>query len=139
MGSIRKQLVMVIEDDEVDRYIVRRKLSTVDESIKIIEFSTGKEALRYFEDKLNQNDAIDLPDLILVDINMPIMDGFTFASSLESLALEAPQLKDISVFVLSSSNNERDVQRSTSIGIIKGYIPKPPSADALQAALLGGA
>ena len=135
MGELDPNLVMVVEDDEVDRYILRRKLKTIANPITLIEYPNGRDALSYLSEHIKKNGS-NIPKLILVDINMPIMDGFAFAETLQTLTQTHLHLQKIKLYILSSSDNERDVQRSERINIVRGYIPKPPDAAKLEAVFM---
>lgn len=136
MNTNEPILIMLVEDDEVDRYIVRRKLNDIGIPFELLEYTNGKDAYSYFEMRLTQEQFIKLPKLLIVDINMPLMDGLTFTTSLERLLKSSDKLSHTSVYILSSSDNERDITKSSSIDLVDGYISKPPQTHELKAALL---
>ncbi len=84
-------------------------------------FENGKEAINHIEDHAN-NGAM-LPDVIFLDLNMPIMDGWQFLDRYESIL---PKLaKRIDVYVLSSSIFPEDVDRAKSFNSVIEYLIKP--------------
>ena len=106
--------VLVIEDDQIERMKLKRATSLLEMNHNIIEAKNGEEALDLLEDKSN------LPDIILLDLNMPKMNGIEFLRTLK----EDEVLKYIPSIVLTTSTNPKDVLESYKIGIA-GYIIKP--------------
>ena len=89
-------------------------LDTLGEKHQIIESKTGEEALEIL------NHTKQLPDIIILDLNMPKVNGVEFLSSLK----EDAALKHIPAIVLTTSNNPKDIMECYKIGIA-GYILKP--------------
>ncbi|MEO8517398.1 MAG: response regulator, partial [Flavobacterium sp.] len=84
-------------------------------------FSNGLEALRFLEDA--QFDKKKLPDLILLDLFMPVMDGWGFLD--EYLLLQAKLAKKIPIYIVSSSIDPYDIQKFKSIKSVTDFIVKP--------------
>ncbi|MCK0147535.1 response regulator [Arenibacter sp. F26102] len=94
---------------------------------KIMVFSDGEEALDFMLDNLH-NDK-ELPDVIFLDIDMPIMDGFQF---MEEYVKIKPKLgKKITIYMVSSSVDPVDIDRAKKISEITDYIVKPITHDQL--------
>ena len=91
--------------------------------------TNGKEALNWLERRLAEKGAPAV-DLVLLDINMPIMDGFQV---LENLGAD-PRLRTIPVCILSTSSDENDLRRARERGA-RGYMVKPASRQQLTEAL----
>lgn len=88
---------------------------------KVSVFSNGLEAISAIEDNTGSND--DLPDLIMLDLNMPVMDGWGFLRKYEQLK---PRVgKQILIYIVSSSFNAIDVKRAKNISDVTGYVVKP--------------
>ncbi len=79
---------------------------------------------------INQDCANYLPDVILLDINMPVMDGWQFLEKFETV--KHLLKKEVRIFILSSSIDNRDIQRSKQYPSVKGFLSKPLSPDMLR-------
>lgn len=110
--------IMLIDDNIHANYFNEIKLEQNNACDKITIFMNGKEALDY----LITNKETDV-DLILLDINMPVMNGWQFLSNIERVWREID--KSIPIFILSSSVNTYDKQKSAEYKSVKGFINKP--------------
>lgn len=110
--------IMLIDDNIHANYFNEIKLQQNNACDKITIFMNGKEALDY----LVNNKETDV-DLILLDINMPVMNGWQFLSNIERVWREIE--KSIPIFILSSSVNTYDKQKSAEYESVKGFINKP--------------
>lgn len=108
---------MVIEDDAVERMIYERVFRRWDAATNMISFSYAEHALEYLEDT-----ARDKVDAILLDINMPRMDGFEFLDEIERRYGDS---FDIKVFMLTSSTNPNDVIRARGYRAVRDFLHKP--------------
>ena len=106
--------ILLIEDDRIEVMKLKRVLSKEALNHKLIEAKNGEEALTLLRDK-----SI-LPDLILLDLNMPKIDGIEFLKILKG----DDTLKYIPTVVLTTSSNHNDVKQCYEIGIA-GYVLKP--------------
>ncbi len=107
--------VLLIEDDQVDVMIVRRAFDELEVANPLICVADGEEALDYLRNNLDEK-----PCVILLDLNMPTMNGFEF---LEILRQDS-QLKEIPVIVLTTSGAEQDINKCSELGIDR-YMVKP--------------
>ncbi|MBR9763520.1 MAG: response regulator [Rhodobacteraceae bacterium] len=115
----------IVDDVESDRYIARRRLAKSGHFSPVAEASDGAEFLRsYFSDDRRQAATPSLPELILLDINMPELNGFETIEELKRRRDEARSTGQI-VALFSSSDNERDVERSQASGIVEHFFTKP--------------
>jgi CheY-like chemotaxis protein len=118
---MRKKTIWVIDDDTIYQIIVNKIIQKSEMFSAISSFKNGKEALDAVTNSLNNNET--LPDIILLDINMPIMDGWEF---MEEMTLLKPSIsKQIIVYVVSSSIAIEDKNRSKTYPDILGYLSKP--------------
>tara|TARA_R110000744_G_scaffold167592_1_gene285111 strand:- start:2 stop:427 length:426 start_codon:yes stop_codon:yes gene_type:complete len=121
-------LVMLVDDNDTDNFLSKKIMEHVNFSESILIKNTGKSALEYLHQ--NQNDLDKIPDIIFLDINMPIVDGFVFLYEYENFP---PQLHEkIKVVVLSSSNNKRDINQFLNNRFVHQFISKPLSEKALM-------
>ena len=128
MSSLYK-FVMLIDEDEIDNIINQKIIESNNFSEKVQVFQTGSEALDFLRN--NSKNAENLPDLIFLDINMPIMDGFPFLEEFEKLDNEI--LDKSKIIMLSSSISPRDIDRAASNRFVKKYLNKPLNSRYLQA------
>jgi CheY-like chemotaxis protein len=112
MNKILK--IMLIEDDMIEILKLNRVIDKLKLKHKIIEANNGEEALNLLSNKDN------LPDIILLDLNMPKINGIEFLSILK----EHETLKYLPTIILTTSNNQKDLLECYKIGIA-GYILKP--------------
>ena len=114
--------ILLAEDDYDDRYLISEALdeSGVDSLLYIVE--NGEELLNYLKGRgeYADRDMFPLPSLILLDLNMPLMDG---REALAEIKKDA-HLKRIPVIVLTTSQSEDDVEETYGLGIT-GFITKP--------------
>lgn len=114
--------VLLVEDDEVDIMNVQRAFKKNNINNPLFIARDGLEALEMLRE--NGDKQLTTPPVILLDINMPKMGGLEFLKVLRN----DPKLKSISVFVMSTSNEEND--KISAYGLnVAGYIVKPLSFD----------
>ncbi len=123
------KFVMLIDEDEIDNIINQKIIESNNFSERVMVFQTGTDALDFL--RVNAKVAENLPDLIFLDINMPIMDGFQFLEEFEKL--ESPILDKSKIIMLSSSISPRDIDRAASNRFVKKYLNKPLNSRYLQA------
>ena len=115
-------LILYVEDDFANRVLIRRILSA--EGHRVVEAENAEEALAALESHS--------PDLILMDINMPEVDGFTLTRRIKN----TPAWKDIPVVALTANVMKGDRERVLQAGC-DGYIQKPIDVDALPRQIAG--
>jgi len=120
--------ICVIDDDEVFQYTILHTLQ-VHKSVKdIIPFTDGAEAMTFI--KANADNFKELPDVIFLDINMPVMDGYGF---MEAYIKIIPDLaKKITIYILSSSVDLVDFEKTKKISEVSDYIIKPIKENQLK-------
>ncbi|MBB5044589.1 response regulator [Shinella fusca] len=112
--------ILVVDDDENDQFICEYTIRKFDPSIRVIKAFDGTEAL----DVLRR----ETPDAIILDINMPVMNGFEFLDRYaEEFEVHAPV-----VAMLTSSHLGKDRERAMQYAFVKSYFEKPLQADHLR-------
>ena len=109
----------LIDDDEVVVYLTRNLFKQYDLCDRVEIFSSGQHALAQLDALITLGE--ELPEVILVDLNMPVMSGWEFLEKLQTLLGH----KTVPVFVFSSSINPVDKERSFKYPIVIDYIQKP--------------
>ncbi|VVC84010.1 response regulator [Sideroxydans sp. CL21] len=107
--------MLLVEDDQVDVMTVKRALEEIHVTNPVINRENGEEALKYLRDPGNER-----PCIILLDLNMPIMNGIEFLHVVK----QDSQLKRIPVVVLTTSEEQPDKINSFDLGVA-GYMAKP--------------
>ncbi len=113
--------VMLVDDNEIDNLINREMIKSADFADNILVFQTGQEALEHLASHQHSED--NLPEIIFLDINMPIMDGFQFLKDFEKLSSKV--LGKCNIIMLSSSISPKDIDRAASNILVKKYFNKP--------------
>lgn len=115
---LKKLTILLIEDDLIEVMKVKRTISSFNLPHKILEAKNGDEALKYLKSDH------PLPDILLLDLNMPKISGIEFLHILK----DDPLLKYLPAIVLTTSANEKDILACYQIGIA-GYMVKPFNFD----------
>ncbi|WP_055437438.1 response regulator [Lacinutrix algicola] len=111
----------IVDDDDIYQFAIKKTIESLNLTQKIIAFSDGEEALNFMIENLNNDE--ELPDVILLDINMPIMDGFQFME--EYIQIKPKLGKKITIYMVSSSVDQTDIDRANRISDVSDYIIKP--------------
>ncbi|MDH5382603.1 MAG: response regulator [Cyclobacteriaceae bacterium] len=121
-------LVMLVDDNETDNFISKRIIEITHFANGVEVKNSGKSALDYLDE--NKNNIDKLPNLIFLDINMPIVDGFIFLYEFEKFN---DNVKDkCKVIILSSSDNKRDIDKIVNNNYVIKFITKPLTESALE-------
>ncbi len=116
-----KKIIWVIDDDVIYQIIINKIIQKSEMFTGIFSYKNGKDAIDNLYNALETNN--EMPDIILLDINMPIMDGWEF---MDELGLLKPKfVKEIDVYIVSSSIAVEDKNKSKSYANILGYLSKP--------------
>lgn len=120
--------VCVIDDDRIYRFTIERYLKMYQLSDQIVEFSDAEDALKFLESNVKNKEV--LPDIIFLDVNMPIIDGWKFMLKYQEFAKEI--CKSIRIYMFSSSIDTRDRDRANDFPEISDFIIKPISEQKLK-------
>jgi CheY-like chemotaxis protein len=113
--KVTNKPILLIEDDQVDTMTVTRALKEIHVTNQLVHWENGEEALNYLRDPTS-----DKPCLILLDLNMPIMNGIEFLQAVKSDV----RLRLIPIVVLTTSDEQQDKLSSFNWGVA-GYMSKP--------------
>lgn len=113
--------LLLVDDDEIIVYLTQRIISET----KLVElmnvFRNGKEAYDYISENRKNPDA--LPEIIFLDISMPIMNGWEFLDHFHKIKPEVE--KSITIYVITSSTSSEDMNRARQISEVHDYLIKP--------------
>ena len=118
----------LIDDDEIYLFSVKKVIELNRLCDNVQEFRNGRDAINFFVNHAQETN--ELPDVILVDINMPVMDGWEFIEAFREVRNKLA--KQISLYVVSSSVSETDQERARSFSNVSDYLVKPITATQLK-------
>lgn len=107
--------VMIVDDDQDDRQVLAETIHDVSAAYQIVEAQDGQEGLRML--------AMTVPDLIFLDINMPLMDGFAMLAAVRKLTKYAM----LPIIMYSTSRRKEDVKKSLDLGASR-FVVKPDTS-----------
>jgi len=125
-------LILVADDDPEDCLLVQDALEESRLCNELHFVHDGEELLDYLHQRGQYQDSAPRPGLVLLDLNMPKMDG---REALESIK-QSPKLRQIPVIVLTTSQAEEDIFRSYDLGV-NSYITKPVTFESLVEVMKG--
>lgn len=118
----------IIDDDRIYVFGLRKIMEINNFSDEIVVFPNGKEALDYLKSLLDKPES--LPDVILLDLNMPVMDGWQFLDEFIKIKNDLP--KKITIYIMSSSIYKDDLERAKSYSEVTDYFVKPVKVKDLE-------
>jgi CheY-like chemotaxis protein len=130
MQNIKKN-ILIVDDDQVSRFLHRRIFESWEFVNSVHAVSSGKDALEFFNPEYRAITAI--PDIILLDLNMPVMNGFEFINAFREL--DFPDKDKVLIVIATSSDNPEDIKHAHRLGI-RHYITKPLTKDKVLSAIL---
>jgi CheY-like chemotaxis protein len=125
---MKKNFILLIDDNEIDNYLSSYVISKNQLAEKKSVETSGIKALELLNSLNDSN--LEFPDLIIVDLKMPLMDGFEFLDVLLNFPIN--KIENCTVVMLTSSNDQTDINRSKQYPIIKKYINKPITLQVLN-------
>ena len=130
MAERKFKTVMLIDDNEIDNLINQKMIEAAAIAENIYTHTGAKSAIEFLKnmEKLDVADNV-LPDVIFLDIDMPLMDGFQFLDEFEKLTNVAKS--KCKIVMLTSSINPQDFNRSKKYENVKQYINKPLSHESI--------
>lgn len=124
---MKTKKIYIIDDDKLTVKLMTMLIKKNQFCDEIHSFFSAQSALE--ELKINIDDSDKIPDAILLDLNMPIMDGWQFMDEFIKLSIK----KEISIFIVTSSIDPADIKMAKKHQYLKDYIMKPITAEKLKA------
>lgn len=120
--------VMIIDDNVIDLYITKRLIIKNNFGEKVLEYDAAEDALKYLQD--NQETISMLPQIIFIDIYMPVMSGFEFLEAYDKLPTALK--KYCKTYIISSTIDENDIERSRLDKNLTAFQVKPITKEFLN-------
>ena len=128
-ADYRPPKVWVIDDAKLDSIIIKLSIQKIYKDAQVKLISNGKAAIELLAE-LADIESWELPDVLLLDLDMPGMNGWEFLDQLKSLNIES--LRRIQVFIVSGTISPTDVKKSLSDPFVTNYFHKPIGLDTLR-------
>lgn len=121
-------IACIIDDDSIYVFGLRKIIEMNNLCKNILVFKNGEEALKYLAPLVTTSE--EFPDVILLDINMPVLDGWGFLDEFTKLK---PKInKKVTLYMVSSSVNQEDIDKANKYEQVSDYIIKPINIDELK-------
>lgn len=121
-------IACIIDDDSIYVFGLKKIIEMNNLCKNILVFKNGEEALKYLAPLVTTSE--EFPDVILLDINMPVLDGWGFLDEFTKLK---PKInKKVTLYMVSSSVNQEDIDKANKYEQVSDYIIKPINIDELK-------
>lgn len=117
------KLACIIDDDEVYINLIRKIVDIRKLSDNLLVFKNGKEALDYFTAIIENVSKDVFPEIILLDLNMPVMDGWDFLKQFTKV--NPPKGIQTTLYIVSSSIDPYEIEKAKSFSMVTDYLVKP--------------
>jgi two-component system, chemotaxis family, chemotaxis protein CheY len=114
-------IIALVDDDKIFQLTASKTIISTELTDRILQFENGEEALAFLNQ--NKNDSTSLPDYIFLDINMPFVDGWMFLD--DYVQLKSKLAKPMTIYMVSSSIDPRDINRAKTHAEVSDYVVKP--------------
>jgi len=120
--------ILIIDDDEINNFIAAKLIDKIPQKAKVSTCLNGQEGIDFIKAYINNEEG--MPDIVFLDINMPIMNGWEFLEEFESIKDQFT--KKIVINMLSSSVYNDDISKSQTFSTVNMFISKPLTIDKIQ-------
>jgi CheY-like chemotaxis protein len=124
--------ILLIDDNEMDNFINQKMIGALNITEHIYTHNGARSAIEFLKnvEKISPGNAEALPEVIFLDIDMPLMDGFAFLDEFDKMKEETKQ--HCKIIMLTSSINPYDINKSKKYDYVKKYIRKPLSEENIK-------
>jgi CheY-like chemotaxis protein len=123
--SKKLKTILLIDDNFNDNFLHERAIKKVDPTITVVAKNSGIDALEYLKTKENLK-----PDLVLLDINMPGMNGWDFLQ--KYILLDKEDLSGAPIIMLTTSENPNDIKKVQDFSVLVDYHSKPLTKEIME-------
>lgn len=124
------ELACIVDDDPIHLFLTKKYVELTDLVERILICRNGKEAYDMLKTLITNSEK--LPEIIFLDLNMPIWDGWQFLDEFTKIPIE----QKITVYILTSSDNSEDIKRAERYNLKGNYLIKPISQQQLKELLV---
>jgi CheY-like chemotaxis protein len=120
--------ILIVDDDEINNFIAAKLVKKVESKSIVNTCINGLDGINFLKDLLDNQ--TQMPDVIFLDINMPVMNGWEFLE--EFVNIKSSINKEISIYMLSSSVYNDDIKKAETYSDVKKFISKPLTLEKLE-------
>lgn len=124
----KNKIICIIDDEEINQFILKTIIKNLSDEIKVLSYNNGEVALKSLLQLITSKQEI--PDMILLDINMSVMGGWEFMD--EYVKIKHQIEKKVAIYIVSSSNAPDDKKKAKTYSDIGGYLSRPIEAFTLR-------
>ncbi len=121
--------ILCVDDDPITLMLCKKVIAKANFSSIIESAKDGSEALKFFDSNKSETADGDYPQIVFLDLNMPIMDGWEFLDAFNNFKDLFPNTK---IIVLSSSIDPKDINKSKNYSMVLDFLPKPITVEMLN-------
>ncbi|MES2285309.1 MAG: response regulator [Bacteroidota bacterium] len=122
----KNKSICIIDDEEINQFILKTIIKNLNNEIKISTYNNGEVALNSLTEILDSKE--DMPDIILLDINMPVMGGWQFMDEFVKLQVG----KKTAIYIITSSSSPDDKKKAKTYADISDFLTRPIAPNTLK-------